>query len=460
MNDRQRLSASFRDPSGFIYRQDGMLYRQVNRVYQNHYDMLVSSGLYNQLTKSNMLIQHEEAKKIDPDENVYLTIKPETIEMITYPYEWCFNQLKDAALLTLDIQRHALDCGMTLKDASAYNIQFHHGMPVLIDTLSFEIYEEGSPWIAYRQFCQHFLAPLALAAYCDVRLQKLLMIYIDGVPLDLAVALLPLRSVLKFGLLTHLHLHASFQKGSARQSRSGSKAVVTKLGMIGLIDSLRSTVRSLHWEPKGTDWGNYYQNTNYGEVAFIQKTRIVKEFLAAANPSRVCDLGANTGVFSRVASGSDVFTISADYDPAAVDLNYAQMRKKQERKLLPLVIDLTNPSPGLGWRSNERDSFLKRCQSDLLMALALVHHLVITNNVPLSDLADFCASLASWLIVEFVPKSDSQVQRLLRNRQDIYPEYTQEGFEETFSQFFTCCRSVRIEGSQRILYLYKRKRIS
>ena len=212
-NLKQRILSSFRDPDGFLFAAGNILYRQVNLAYRNHYDRLMGSGLFQELGKKDLLISHTEtdmARKFSHD--AYKIIRPEVVPFISYPYEWCFDQLKDAALATLQIQKCALDFGMTLKDASAYNIQFFHGKPKLIDTLSFEIYKEGSPWIAYRQFCQHFLAPLALMSYRDVRLSQLMRIYIDGIPLDLASSLLPFRAFLRPSLWAHIRLHAGMQR--------------------------------------------------------------------------------------------------------------------------------------------------------------------------------------------------------------------------------------------------------
>jgi hypothetical protein len=197
------LVSSFRDPSGFLFIREGILYRQVNQVYREDYSRLMDSGLYEKLVKNGLLITHAETD-IQPADGVlsYKVICPERVPFISYPYEWSFGQLQDAALATLSIQRRALKLGMSLKDASAYNIQFPKGKAMLIDTLSFEQYQEGEPWVAYRQFCQHFLAPLALMAYKDVRLNQLLRIYIDGIPLDLASKLLPRSTRWNLGLAT------------------------------------------------------------------------------------------------------------------------------------------------------------------------------------------------------------------------------------------------------------------
>jgi len=206
------LGASFRDPSGFVFRRDGVVHRQINERYADDYEALMASGLYEKLVDKSLLLSHEEVD-IAPEQaqDHFKTIRPEQLDFVSYPYEWCFSQLKDAALATLRIQRVALGCDMSLKDASVYNLQRHRGKTVFIDTLSFERYRDGEPWVGYRQFCQHFLAPLALMSLCDLRLQQLLRVYIDGVPLDLAASLLPRKTWLNLGLVTHIRLHARFQ---------------------------------------------------------------------------------------------------------------------------------------------------------------------------------------------------------------------------------------------------------
>lgn len=453
---RGQLSASFRDPSGFLFSRGGVLYRQVNRKYEQEYARLMESGLYEKLVKAGLLIPHVEVDQVPADQTgdvAYKIIQPERVPFISYPYEWSFGQLKDAALATLSIQRRALKVGMSLKDASAYNIQFVRGKPTLIDTISFEIYKEGQPWVAYRQFCQHFLAPLALMALKDVRLNQLLRVYIDGVPLDLASDLLPSKTRLNFGLLTNIHLHAGAQKkysGTEVKSRAGT---MSKQAMIGLIDSLDSTVRRLTWNPKGTEWGNYYDITNYSDAAFEHKKQLVREWSARMKPTLVWDLGANNGVFSRVAGEAGAYVVSSDIDPAAVEQNYRQLKEEKTGNLLPLLLDLTNPSPAIGWANEERDSFGTRGPADMVLALALIHHLAISNNVPLPQLADFFAKTGKWLVIEFVPKSDSQVQKLLVSREDIFPAYTREGFEAAFRQRFKICEAVNVRETERMLYL-------
>jgi hypothetical protein len=309
--------------------------------------------------------------------------------------------------------------------------------------------------VAYRQFCQHFLAPLALMALQDVRLSQLLRVYIDGIPLDLASELLPWKTHLNFGLMTHIHLHAGAQKkyaGEEVKSRGGS---MSKQAMTGLIESLESTVKKLDWKPGGTEWGNYYDITNYSDAAFEHKKELVSEWTGRTQPSIVWDLGANNGVFSRVAAEAQAapVVLSWDIDPAAVEQNYRQVKTEKNERVLPLLLDLTNPSPAIGWANRERDSFGGRGPADLTLALAIIHHLAISNNVPLSQLADFFAGAGKWLVIEFVPKSDSQVRKLLASREDIFPSYTRGDFEAAFSQRFQVHEAVPVRESERVLYL-------
>jgi hypothetical protein len=452
-----QLAASFRDPSGFLFERDGIIYRQVNLVHRHEYDHLMGSGLYKALVADNLLIPHEEVS-IEPPlpELAYKVIKPEPIPFISYPYEWCFSQLRDAALTTLKIQRKALEFGMTLRDSSAYNIQFKNGRPIFIDTLSFGKYREGQPWVAYRQFCQHFLAPLTLMSYKDVRLSQLLRVHMDGVPLDLTSCLLPWRTYLRFSLLSHIHLHARSQKRFADRPINVGQHRLSRYAFLGILNSLQSAVKTLQWQPRGTEWADYYQDTNYSPQAFEHKKAIVAGFLDRARPATVWDLGANVGIFSRLASDRGIPTISFDVDPAAVEKNYLDCVARGDKSILPLVIDLTNPSPGIGWENKERMSLKERGPVDAVLALALVHHLGISNNVPLSKIAGFLGDICRWLIIEFVPKTDSQVQRLLATREDIFPNYTRQAFEQEFGHNFVIEDCVRIRESQRTLYLMRR----
>ncbi len=450
----QKLAGSFRDPCGFLFLRNDILYRQVNNLYKDNYDYLIKSGLYKALVDANLLIPHDE---VDIDyaisNKVYKIIKPEKIHFISYPYEWSFSQLKDAALTTLQIQKIALSFGMSLKDSSAYNIQFLKGKPVFIDTLSFEKYKEGEPWVAYKQFCQHFLAPLALMSLKDIRLNQLIKNFIDGIPLDLASKLLPTKTRFSFSILTHIHLHAKTQKHYANKQISKTKQKISKNSFLGIIDSLESAIKKLSWQPFGTEWANYYEDTNYTINALNNKKKLVSDFLDEISPKNVWDLGANDGLFSKIASEKEIQTISFDIDPAAVEKNYLNCIKNNDIYILPLLLDLSNPTPGIGWENKERMSLQERGPVDAVLALALIHHLAISNNLPLDKIAKFFNNTCNSLIIEFVPKHDSQVQRLLSTREDIFPNYTKKEFEKEFRKYFNIKYSEKIKESERFLYL-------
>lgn len=454
------LASSFRDPGGFLFRDTGVLYRQINKSCQDNYHLLMNSGLYSELVSRELMISHSDADlDLIRNESGIGVIKPEEIDFISYPYEWCYSQLKTAALATLRIQNIALEHGASLKDASAYNIQFHKGKPVLIDTLSFEKQTPGEPWVAYKQFCQHFLAPLALASYCDIRLFSLLKNFIDGIPLDMVSSLLPTKTKLVFSLQAHIHLHAKSQLKYANKipDRKKMKANLSKHSVLALISSLESAIQRLEWKPGQTEWGDYYNNTNYSYSAKGQKSELIGKFLKIAEPKRVWDLGANTGFYSNIASSKEINTIAFDLDPIAVEKNFIQIQKEKDSFMLPLLLDLTNPSPSIGWNNRERLSFLERGPVDMIFALALIHHIAISNNVPLKMVADFFHQSCKWLIIEFVPKTDSQVKRLLATREDVFVEYSQECFERDFKNRFDIVSSEKISDSHRVLYLMRAK---
>lgn len=459
--NKSKISGSFRDPSGFLFFEDGQIFRQVNKYYKENYELLMSSGLYEILIKDGLLVTHKEVSTdnfpaLSSDIHRYKIIQPEFISFISYPYEWCFSELKDAALATLKIHKVALEHGMSLKDASAYNIQFKNGKPLLIDTLSFEKYSEGKPWVAYKQFCQHFLAPLVLMKYRDLRMNQLLKAFIDGIPLDLTSKLLPKRTHLKFSLLTHIHLHAKSQeKYSYKAVKIENK--ISKFQMMALVDNLESFIGNLALDKTKTEWGDYYSDTNYSDIATVSKKNIISDFIDKTSAKKIWDMGGNTGFFSRIAMDKNIPTISFDIDPIAVEKNYLEMKSKREKNLLPLVLDATNPSPGIGWENEERESLTSRGPADLAMALALIHHLAISNNTPLVKIASFFSKICHNLIIEFVPKSDSNTQRLLLTREDIFPNYDEIHFEEDFSSFFDIVEKRKVAESERTLYLMKKK---
>ena len=382
-------------------------------------------------------------------------IRPRELPLISYPYEWCFGQLREAALLTLELQQRALSADMRLKDASAYNVQFDGGRPILIDSLSFEKGDAAEPWPAYRQFCEHFLAPLALIAYRDPRCGLMLRDFIDGIPIDLAAGLLPWRTRLRGGLLAHVHLHAGAQRRSAAAGPSVEHRQprrMSRTGQEAILDSLRRTVEGLRWQPSG-HWVQYGHQTSYSEAGAASKRAIVERMLAGTSARVVWDLGANVGTYSTVAAGEERQVIAFDQDASSVEHHWRNLSSEARVSVLPLVMDLSNPSPSLGWALEERRSLVERGPADVIMALALVHHLAIGNNVPLDRVASLFARLGRRAIVEFVPKGDPMADHLLAARRDVFPNYTIEGFREAFGRSFRIAEEVPVEDSQRTLFL-------
>ncbi len=459
----QKDPGSFRDPSGFIYRSGGTLYRQVNASFGARWDDLQASGLLERLQQRGALIRHDlvddPTVAADPG-TAHRILRPEPIELISYPYEWSFGELKDAALLTLTVQEEAVAAGFRLRDASAYNIQFHRGRPILVDTLSFERSQPGTAWAAYRQFCEHFVTPLALMAHRDVRCGLMLREHTDGIPLDLAARLLPARTRYNLGLGSHIHIHARAQRRYASAGRLADPPKprrMTTLQQAALLDGLRRTIDGLRWDPTGTEWADYAENTSYDDHAAGRKDWLVERLLNAAGGHVVWDLGANTGRFSRIAAALGRRVVAWDADPAATERHYRQVRADDSVSILPLVVDLANPSPRLGWAHEERRSFIDRANADVVLALALVHHLAIGRNIPLDRLAEFFAGLAPALIVEFVPKIDPMVTAMLATREDVFPDYTLEGFRSAFGRRFALDSMSAIDGSDRVLLRMSRR---
>jgi len=459
-----RDSSSFRDPAGYIFWHHGEIYRQVNKFGQADFDRFIDSGLYQQLVELGLIVAHQEVelKDLPIDPQRYKVIKPEMIPFVSYPYEWCFSQLKEAARLTLKIQKLALDHGLILKDASAYNIQFIGPRPVMIDSLSFRIYQEGAPWDGYRQFCEHFIAPLAVTSLVSADFLKNLRSHLDGLSLDTATSLLPRRAKLRRGLAAHVYLHAASRRryDSAKKDSSSTRKV-SSLAMNGLLYSLSRTVEKLKAPQSASQWRDYYKDTNYSQKAFDAKQKIVNDLLGSIGRElkMVWDLGANDGTFSQIAADYSSCVVAFDIDHQAVEKNFhsfgAQNRKL---KILPLCQDLTNPSSSLGWNQNERPGLKERGPADVILALALIHHLSIGNNLSLQQIAEYFCQLAQYAIIEFIPKSDSRAKILLRRRANLFEHYSQSDFEKEFGRLFKILKKLPVPASQRVIYLLERKK--
>lgn len=456
-----QLTSSYRDPAGFVFGMNGIVYRQINKAAEAEYGLFKSSGLYDKLIAKRLLISHDEIKDLKglpADKNRLIVIRPEQVPFISYPYEWSFPQLRDAALLTLKIQKLAIEHGMILKDASAYNIQFIGKKPIFIDTLSFAEYEDGQAWEGYRQFCEHFIIPLAIAHYSTEQALTMLQTYLEGIPLSLAVGLLPKKAKFKKGLWAHVYLHERSQRkhqGSGTEAATAPTRKVSKFALGGLMSSLETSVTAMRPPKVATEWGEYYEFTNYNDKAFKDKAKLVESFLGQlkSEPKLAWDIGANNGEFSELAAKRGAYTIAWDIDAKAVAANY-QRSDKYDELMLPLVQDVAVPSPSIGWELNERASLLERGPADVVFALAVVHHLAIGRNVPLPKVAELMSKIGKSVIIEFIPKSDSKVKHLLASRKDIFPDYDLENFEKAMGKYFKLVSKKQITNSHRWLYLY------
>ncbi|MDD8018237.1 MAG: SAM-dependent methyltransferase [Bacteroidota bacterium] len=449
--------SSYKDKSGFVFWYHGEVFRCVSPAYKNHYEHFIDSGLSEKLTSHSLIIAHHEVDDtsifpIDP-EDIYKVIKPKTLPFISYPYEWSYEQLKDAALATLKILRISLDHGMILKDAHPFNIQFVDNHPLLIDTLSFEKYTEGTPWVAYKQFCEAFIAPLAVLSQVDNRLNNILRTYTDGIPLDIVPSLLPLKSKLKIGLLLHLFWHARF---SSRRA-NGEKIHSTKVSMASLqriISSLEDTIRSLRPKLKKTLWNGYYEHDHVTSAYVEKKSNFLINALTTCKINSLLDVGSNEGMFSLLASKHGVHTIAVDSDPNCVEKLFL-IAKREERKLLtPLIVNLVNPSPSFGWNYQTQINFWDRIKRvDCILSYALIHHLVLTNHISFSMIAEQFAHHCRYLIIEFVGKEDPQAQELIQLRQTLFDEYNEDNFEREFKKYFSMIKKEPLVPLSRTLYL-------
>ncbi len=410
--------ASFRDPAGVVFQHGGEVFRQINPAGMADFDAFTASGLDRDLIRQGKLTDFEITES---NQNRKL-LRLEKIPFWSYPYEWCFSQWRDAALLTLDIELAALEKNLSLKDASAFNITFCQSRPVFVDHGSFEIYRENEAWRAYRQFVMHFLGPLLCMKYVDVRCgAAFLRNDLGGMPLELITGILPRRAFFSPGVLLHVWAHGKFEKrysdtSGPSYSGSGGKALpVSKKSRQNLILSLRNLVESLRLPEKKSQWADYYIDNNYTPIAFEHKKELVYNFCRESGADKIVDFGANSGEFSQIAADCASTVISPDSDHGAVEMHYRKL-SGSGKNIYPLLQDLNNPSPGCGLFNRERRPFSERSVSDAALGLALTHHLHISGNWPLTAIAEFFRAAAPRALIEFVPENDGQVKRLLRSR--------------------------------------------
>jgi ribosomal protein L11 methylase PrmA len=444
-----RDPGSFRDPRGSVYLSGSRVLRTVSALAADDYQAVRDAGLYQALAERGMLLA---TREVDPSPlgisggGIKYVLEHPRIPFVSYPYEWCFAAHRAAALAQLDLHLAALERGFTLSDASAYNVQFLGSRPIFIDHLSFRRYRDGELWDGHRQFCMQFLNPLLLAARLGVHPNAWFRGSLEGIEPEDLVRLLPWRKRLSWAVLSHVVMQAFFQR-RAQRGTAGTLAQKAKLPLASfraLLASLRDFISGLSLDGTPTVWGGYAMEHGYTEADREAKRRFVAEIVTAAKPAILWDFGCNTGDFAELALDSGAGTVVGfDFDHGALDSAFARARRR-DLAFLPLWLDAANPSPAQGWAQRERRGLAERANADALIAMAFLHHLAIGRNVPLEDAVDWLIGLAPVGAIEFAPKTDPMVQRLLALRADVFPDYTVEAFRAHVA------RRARIRGSEQL----------
>ena len=445
-----------RDPSGFMFKLNDQYYRQVNQIYAGNYDLLLSSGLYHELSQKKMLIRHEDVSGSVPGTpGYYKTLLPQQLPVISYPYEWSPSQLRDAGLLTLRITRMAMEKGMILKDATPFNVQFLEGRPLFIDTLSFMTYDSSQPWIAYRQFCECFLFPLYLHHYLGTGIHRLLAAWPEGIPAIHAARMLPGRSRLNAGAWMHLFLQTKIRTDNLPGGRRPSFSSAHLQRLLIHLENILQKLSTGNFSDKG--WSGYYTDSILSQSYLADKERCFLELIDQLPITSALDLGANDGYFTRLMAQKNIRVVAVDAEWQCMETLYRSLSGQKPGDILPLCIDIADPTPPGGFAGTERYGFTARARAGLVAALALIHHLVLSRNIPLPALAAYFAQLASqYLIIEFVPLSDKKSQELIRNKDSYHSDYNIENFESCFSRYFQIEKRASIGDTGRVLYRMKK----
>lgn len=450
-------SGSFRDRDGRVFRHNGSIYRVLSESAAADWQALSATKFFPRLMAEGKVIGSKQVDPPVPLEPGWSTVlQHDLIPFISYPYEWPFGMLKDAALLQLEILLAAIEEDMILKDATAYNIQWSGSRPALIDVSSFERMEPGRPWPGYHQFCQLFLNPLLLQAYKDIPFQPWLRGNLDGIDPEDCNKAMSVRDLLRPGVFKHVYLHAKLQAayGNTKQdvNRTLQSSGFNKELIRSNLQALTKLVRSLEWKRKSSTWSGYADQNSYSAEERKAKESFVEQTVAARRRKTTWDLGCNTGVFSRIASGNSDYVIAMDADPLTIDLLYRELKAGKNDKILPLVSNVANSAPDQGWKGLERRSLAGRGKPDLILALALIHHVVISANIPLREFVEWLASLKADLVIEFVTKQDPMVKKLLLNKKDIYADYDQATLEECLQKFYIIRATLPLASGTRTLY--------
>jgi hypothetical protein len=459
-------AGSYRDRDGRVfYGESGEVFRALSARALADWQAVSATRFFQQAMADGRIVRTESIGNAPfepelPERGWAGILRHETIPFVSFPYEWTFGMLKDAALLHLELLQSALDEDVTLKDGTAYNVQFVGTRPVFIDVASFERFTPGQPWAGYRQFCQTFLYPLFLQAYRNVAFHPFLRGCLAGIsPADCA-RLMSLRDLARPGVLTHVCLHArleserSVQQSNLQQAlpRAGFDKSLIRNNAAGL----ERIIGRLSWNPPHSKWSGYQDSNSYADADRRRKADFVHQSVAARPREVVWDLGCNTGEYSRIAARHARQVVAMDSDHLAVERMYQSLKSEPRAAstgtILPLVSNVADPSPSLGWRGKERKSQTERGRPDLTLCLALVHHLCIDAGIPLRELLAWLAGVGTELVIEFVERTDPMVQLLLRNRRDSCDDYELGNFELWLHEYFDVVRQERLESGTRTLY--------
>ena len=453
---------SFRDRNNLVFYGSGSVYRGLSEQALENWDLLASKAFFKEYRQKGLIIATETVdleKEISTStfaDHWFAFLKHQPIPFISYPYEWSFGMLKDAALLQLDLLSAALAEDMILKDSTPYNIQWQGSNPVFIDIPSFEKLNTGAPWAGYRQFCEMYLFPLMLTAYKNIFHIPLLRGNLEGIPLDQMNSLLSVRDYLRPGMLFHVYLHLKAQSKYSN-AKQDIKADLKESGFHkSLIEAnvkrLRKLVQNLDWKILKTEWSHYSSFRTYSDSELAMKKDFVRKAAATQQWKLAWDLGCNTGEFTQIISDHCEYVVGMDIDPLAIEFFYQNLKKTGVKTILPLVNNIADPSPGLGWMNLERKILRDRGTPNLILCLALIHHIVLSANIPLKGFIQWLASLGGALIIEYVTKDDPMVKVLLQNKEDNYSDYNQEHFESCLKEFFDIKASQPLESGTRIIY--------
>jgi SAM-dependent methyltransferase len=457
-----REEGSFRDRNGQIFYHGGEVFRGISEKALCHWRSLSATDFFAAGCASGRLTPTEEIDPVRKGLPLQQTarwaavLRHDPIPFVSYPYEWPFSALRDAALLQLRLLSEALSENMILKDASSFNIQWQGIRPIFIDIPSFETWVPGEPWAGYRQFCQLFLYPLMLQAYKNVPFHHWLRGHIDGIEPEVMAGLISWRDLLRPGVLLHVSLHARLQR-FFEKSTGSVKSELQDSGfarelILNNVSRLKKLVERLCWKQTRSVWTSYDSEHRYAEEDRLTKESFVRRAAATRHWPLAWDLGCNVGTYSRILADHADYVVAMDADHPAVDQLYRCLRQEQTENILPLVINLADPSPSLGWAGRERKDLPARGTPHLILCLALLHHMVIQANIPLDSFISWLRSLGSALVIEFVCREDPMVQRLLRNKTDEYADYDLEYFERVLQRHFRIISREKLPCSTRILF--------